>query len=246
MDLLFPQLEFKSPWMNAAGSLGFAPDPHGPSREEFGAFITNPISFHPRRATSGTRMVRFPGGVLLHTGHPNPGLSKTIKEYARAWERSDQPIVVHMLGNDGVELRKSVLRLEELENIMAVEIGFPPEIQEGELINTIRAARGEIPLIVQLPLHRAVELGEVVTQAGAAAVSLGPPRGTLADKNGQLVNGRLFGPALFPQGMMAVQGLVAVKVPVIGGGGVENKTQGELMLAAGALAVQFDIGLWKL
>ncbi|MGH2582674.1 MAG: hypothetical protein ACRDFQ_07245 [Anaerolineales bacterium] len=245
MDLPFPQLEFKSPWMNAAGCLGFAPDPQGPALEDFGAFVTNPISHRPRRAASGTRMIQFPGGVLLHTGRPNPGFSKGIKQYVNAWERSDLPIVVHLLANDEDELRKSVLRLEEIENIMAIEIGFPPEIQEGELINMIRAASGELPLIAQLPLPRAADLGSAAIQAGAAAVSLGPPRGTLADKKGELVNGRLYGPALFPQAMAAIQELATVKVPVIGAGGVENKAQGEMIMAAGALAVQIDIGLWK-
>src|SRR3990172_12245917 len=108
-----PSLELRSPWMNAAGSLGFAPDPRGPvSLEGFAAFVTNPISLRPRKAASPPHMLSFPGGVLLHTGHPNPGLRAAIKQYAAAWARAPLPIIVHLLSDKPDEVRKAVLRIE--------------------------------------------------------------------------------------------------------------------------------------
>jgi hypothetical protein len=72
-------LDLRTQWLNAAGSLGFALDPRGPvSLESFAAFTTNPISVRPRRAGALPRQLTFPGGVLFHTAHPNPGLSAAI------------------------------------------------------------------------------------------------------------------------------------------------------------------------
>jgi len=57
-------LDLKSPWLNAAGSLGFAPDAHGPiPLSDLGAFVTNPISLRPRRVAAGTRLFEHAGGV---------------------------------------------------------------------------------------------------------------------------------------------------------------------------------------
>ena len=76
-------LYFSKPIMNAAGSLGFAPDArNGIDFASFGAFVTNPISLRPRLPTTHPALVEFPGGFLLHTGLPNPGLNGTLKKYS--------------------------------------------------------------------------------------------------------------------------------------------------------------------
>ena len=75
-------LYFSKPIMNAAGSLGFAPDPrNGIDLDSFGAFITNPISLRPRLPAAQPAVIEFPGGFLLHSGLPNPGLSSVIKKH---------------------------------------------------------------------------------------------------------------------------------------------------------------------
>ena len=69
------ELLLNTPIMNAAGCLGFAPDTHGPTDlSQLGAFITNPISLLARSPAHGPRFLSFPGGFMLHTGYPNPGL----------------------------------------------------------------------------------------------------------------------------------------------------------------------------
>jgi dihydroorotate dehydrogenase (NAD+) catalytic subunit len=241
-----PSLEFKRPLMNAAGSLGFAPDPRGSvSTEHFGAFVTNPISVRARRAANPPSMLPFPGGVLLHTGFPNPGVSSAIKQYSAGWARASLPIIVHLLSAKAEELHKAILRLEELENVISVELGFE-EDSSGQLVaDLVEAATGELPLIAQLPITRALELAETALGAGASAISLGPPRGALAGKDGKVMSGRLYGPAIFPQALEVVRQLGREGVSVIGAGGVESEAQAEAMLEAGATAVQVDVSLWK-
>jgi len=240
------KLEFAVPVMNAAGSLGFAPDPRSElSLANFGAFVTNPISARARRVASPPRLLSFPGGVLFHTGHPNPGVSGAVKQYAAAWARATVPVIVHLLPGKPEELRKAVLRYEELENVMAIELGIGADSSTNLVMDLVQAAMGERPLIAQLPLPRALDLAESAIEAGASAISLGPPRGALADPDGKMVSGRLFGPAIFPQALEVVRHCSGAGYAVIGAGGVEREFQIEAMLAAGALAVQMDIALWK-
>ena len=240
-----PSLVFAHPLMNAAGSLGFAPDRRGEvDVEEFGAFVTNPISVRARKSANPPSMLPFPGGVLIHTGHPNPGLSGAVKQYAAAWQRSPVPIILHALSSTPEEMRKAILRLEELENVMAVELGFEADSSSDLVTDLIQAAKGELPLIAQLPLTRAIELAEAAMDTGASAISLGAPRGTLLS-DGKLVSGRLYGPAIFPQALEVVGQLSQAGYAVIGAGGVASAEQAETMVAAGAIAVQLDVSLWR-
>jgi dihydroorotate dehydrogenase (NAD+) catalytic subunit len=85
----------------------------------------------------------------------------------------------------------------------------------------------------------------VVLDTGAAAISLGAPRGTLPGAAGKLIKGRLFGPAVFPLALEMIQRLLRLGSPVIGGGGVYTPQQAEAMLRAGAAAVQLDAVLWR-
>jgi dihydroorotate dehydrogenase (NAD+) catalytic subunit len=246
METTRPTLDLQIPLMNAAGSLGFFPDPRKPVNwDQFGAFITNPISRKPRRPAKGQRMLPFPGGVLLHTGHPNRGFSASLRKYANRWRRAPLSVIVHLLGDSPETMEGMLVRLEEIENILAVEIGLPADISPSEATEVVQASTGELPVIVRLPLPRAEELGGVASQAGATAISLGPPRGALPDMQRKLVYGRHYGPAVFPQALRAVGELVKMKCPVIGGGGVYNVDQADAMLAAGAMAVQLDTVLWR-
>ena len=138
------------------------------------------------------------------------------------------------------------MRIEELENVLAVEIGVEAESSPELVVELAQAARGELPVILQLPLHRSLELADKITEAGAAALSLGAPRGALPGPNGKVIAGRLYGPALFPQALETVRELVKTQLPIIAAGGVESTAQGEAMLATGATAVQMDVALWKI
>ena len=136
-------------------------------------------------------------------------------------------------------------QVEEVANVMAVEIGVRHDIDAQTTAELVRAAAGELPIIARIPLDRALDLGCAAFQAGAAAVSLGPPRGVLPGPDGALVAGRLYSPALFPQALAIVGELVKLEIPVIGAGGVYEQQQADTMLAAGALAVPVDTVLWR-
>jgi dihydroorotate dehydrogenase (NAD+) catalytic subunit len=239
-------LSLSKPLMNAAGTLGFTPELRGPvDLTRFGAFVTNPISLGKRTPARGQRYESFPGGFLLHTGLPNPGLVETINRCQERWARSPLPVIVHLLGEKADELSSMVRLLEALEGVMGIELGLPKEVTARQVRAFVEAASGELPLILRLPMEHAAELAAEAIHRGASAVSLGAPRGVLPARAGNLVQGRLYGPALFPQALAAVRQIALSGLPVIGAGGVYNQAQAEAMLSAGALAVQLDSLLWR-
>lgn len=239
------ELYFKKPVMNAAGSLGFAPGAQAVEWGELGAFITNPISLRPRLPAARPALVQFPGGFLLHTGLPNPGLRAVLEQHGGRWERADLPIIVHLMADRPEEAGRMVRMLEGLQNVMAVELGFAPRLADDILFLSLQMCKGELPLIVSVARDQLLRIGGCLVSEGAAAISLSPPRGTLSPDDGtELVDGRLFGPGLFPEALHLVRAAAKLGVPIIGAGGVWQLAQAELMLGAGASAVQMDASLW--
>jgi dihydroorotate dehydrogenase (NAD+) catalytic subunit len=239
-------LSFVPPVMNAAGSLGFTPDLHRSlDWSQFGAFITNPISLLPRTPAHGTRFTNYPGGFLLHTGYPNPGLKHMLRQHARHWQRAPVPVIVHLLGGSPEELLARTRRLENVEGVSGLEVGFPYEADSAMVSACLQAASGELPVIAQLPPERSLELAPLAIQAGTAMVSLSAPRGLLPTPGGELVQGRLFGPAVFPTALKVVSCLAQLGIPTIGRGGIYAQEHVQAMQKAGAVAVQLDSLLWR-
>jgi dihydroorotate dehydrogenase (NAD+) catalytic subunit len=258
-------LYFSKPLMNAAGSLGFVPDPRaGIALDSFGAFVTNPLSLRPRQPAAKPEVIEYPGGFLLHSGLPNPGFSEGIKRYASRWDKSDWPIIVHLMADRPEETQRMVRRLETRENVMAVELGFAPLLADDILLLTLEMTLGELPLIFSLPVEQVLSLGPRLIQEGAQAISISPPRGALPLTptphlhlrqvqvsaaspmgRGELITGRLYGPSLFPRALETVYSAGKLGLPIIGAGGVWSNENADAMLSAGALAVQVDAVLWK-
>ncbi len=241
-------LAFRTPLMNAAGALGFAPEARAAvSWQEFGAFVTNPISLRPRAPVADPEALPYPGGFLLHSGLPNPGFTAVLKKFAPRWADAKLPVIVHLMADRPEETARMVQKLEGVENVAAVELGFAPHLAADIILIALEMSLGELPLIVSLAWEQVLSLGPRVMQAGAIAISLSAPRGALPAPLTQsgVVTGRLYGPALFPQALDVVQNAVKLGLPVIGAGGVYSKENASAMLAAGALAVQVDSALWR-
>jgi dihydroorotate dehydrogenase len=239
-------LTFDPPIMNTAGCLGLTPDVHGPlDWSRLGAFVTNPISRLPRTPAHGPRFIEYPGGFLLHTGYPNPGLEHVLRQHARHWLRAPVPVIVHLLSRSPEELAALVRRLENVEGVSGLEVGFPYEAGAEMVSACLQAAGGELPVIAQLPLEHSLELAAHAIRAGAAMVSLAPPRGMLPTQSGELVQGRLYGPALLPTTLKTVSSLAVLGIPTIAQGGISSQEHVKAMQDAGALAVQLDWALWR-
>jgi len=240
--------------INAAGSLGFTPDTRtGISLELFGAFVTNPFSLRPRLPTAKPELIEYPGGFLLHTGLPNPGLNAGLKKYSAKWSRADLPIIVHLMADRPEETQHMVRMLESQENVMAAELGFAPLLAADIIMLTLEMCVGELPLIFSLPVEQVLSLGPRLVQAGAQAISIAAPRGASyspfllgeGSEVKEIISGRIYGPSLFPQTLETVRNAAKLGLPIIGSGGVWSKENADAILSLGALAVQVDAALWN-
>jgi dihydroorotate dehydrogenase len=154
-------------------------------------------------------------------------------------------VIVHFLGRGAEEVMKMARRLETVEGVSGLEVGVVSDASPEMVVALTQAACGELPVVLQLPMERSVELASRAIKAGAVAVSLASPRGILSTQEGEFVQGRLYGPAILPIALRTVQELTQLGIPTIGAGGIYNQEQKEAMLAAGALAVQLDAILWR-
>jgi dihydroorotate dehydrogenase len=239
-------LVFLTPILNAAGTLGFSPDQNKfADVKKLGAFVTNPISYFPRTPAAGRRIIHFQGGFLLHTGFPNPGFRNVLRKYGHAWAESPLPVIVHLLADNSGELPGMVQKLEGIEGVMGIEVGLPPDIDGKSAAALVGSALGELPLIVKLPMDRANELVPHLSFEPTLIFSLGPPRGALPGADGKLVQGRLYGPALFPYSLGVSKRLVEQGCIVIGAGGIYRREDILAMLASGVAAVMLDAVLWR-
>lgn len=242
----------QSPVMPAAGTFGFGEMYRGIINvEKLGAIVTNPVTYEPRQPAIGTRVIELDAGVLIHTGLPNPGLSKVLKKHRNLWTVLPIPIILHFVATTHKHVKLGMERINEEACITGVELGLPDDIswQDAEQFTKIAVASSDKPVIVRLPLQDAYEIASAVADAGAAAVTVAaPPRGTARDPiNGRLVPGRIYGPLIKPIVLHTVGKLVrrlSDEIPVIGAGGIHSQQDARDYIEAGARAVQVDSVTW--
>jgi dihydroorotate dehydrogenase len=244
-------LELETPVMPAAGTFGFG-DVYRDlvNIEKIGAVVTNPLTYDGWSPASGTRVVPMEGGVLVHTGLPNPGLNRALKRYRGQWALLPVPVIVHLVATGIDHVRKCASRLDEEDSVDAIELGLGDDITWEEVEELVDAAvsRCDKPVLVRLPFQESVDVAEAAADAGAAALVLSaPPRGTARDpRTGRLVSGRIYGPLVKPV-ILRLVGQLARRldeVPVIAAGGVHTPDDARDYMEAGARAVQVDSVIW--
>ena len=239
-------LNFRTPVLNAAGFLGFVPDRHGPvDLRRLGAFVTNPISLRRHSPATPPRLLAYPGGVLLHSGYPNPGLRKAIRRYASGWARSPLPVILHLLADDPEGTARAVRDLEEVGGLQGIELGLQSGIPVEMAREIITAALGELPLIVRAPPDLLAEIAWDPDLGEISGLTLGPGRGSLPGPDGNLVQGRLYGPGRLPATLVALQEVRDCGHTLIAAGGIHRRADLQAALGAGASLVQLDTCLWR-
>ncbi len=240
-------LPLKSPFLAAAGCWGFANEYS--NLIEFGllgALITNPISWHPRKPARGEHARAVSSGIALHTGFPNPGLRAGLRRFGPKWERLDCPVIVHLALDDADQARKCVDRLEDMENVLAIELGFRhDEDPRAAAAIMSTASQGLLPVVVQTPFSRASEFAVLAKQNGAQALSVSaPPRAALNTEKGWF-EGRLYGGGMFAHALQVVRGLShETDLPIIAAAGIHSTAHARALLSAGAQAVQLQSVVW--
>ena len=231
--------------MNAAGFLGFAPDPRRMLwLDRFGAFITNPISLSPRSPARNSTVLPFGSGFILHTGFPNLGLDRIIRENAKLWAASAVPIILHLLIQDVQEIDICLAKVEALDGVSGVELSFYPEIDISQMIPRTSHLSSELPVIFQLTADQIYTNQTKIMSSPISAVSLARPRGAIKNCQSEIGKGRYLSHSNLPITLHDVDRLKGFGTPIFAGAGVTSEDEIPLVLEAGAAALQLDAVLW--
>lgn len=240
-----------TPVMPAAGTFGFGDNYQKlVDYDKLGAMVTNPVTIEQWNPATGTRVVPLDGGVLVHTGLPNPGLNRVVKQYRKVWGNLPIPVIFHLVGTTVSHVERATRRIDDIEELSAVELGLNDGLSEDEAFDLVKAAaKMEKPLLVRLPFYETYTLAHPVIEAGADALVIsGAPRGTARDPHsGRLVSGRVYGPLVKPMILRMVGRLrreIPSDVPIIGSGGVHSPNDARDFIEAGAVAVQVSTATW--
>lgn len=253
-------LKLKNPIMTASGTFGYG--------EEFadlidlnklGGIIVKGTTLHPRQGNPYPRMVETPSGMLNAVGLQNKGVDYFIEHIYPRIKNLDTRIVVNVSGASVSDYAAVCEKLAPLEGIAAVEINIScPNVKQGGMTfgttcngaqMVVEAARKAYhgTMIVKLTpnVTDVAEIARAVEDAGADAVSLTNTfMGMAIDIEKQrpylsTTTGGLSGACIRPIAVRMVwQVAQAVKVPVIGLGGIMNGRDVIEFMLAGATAVQ--------
>ena len=250
----------KNPVATASGTAGY-----GDAYTEFyhpaelGALVTKGISLEPRLGNPTPRMAETAAGMLNAIGLENVGLKVFLNEKLPPLRNSGVTVVVNFFGNTEDEYARlaetlsSALGVAGLEaniscpNIKAggIEFGTDPQVA-GKLVTRIKAVCAK-PLWVKLSpnVTDIVAVAKAVEQAGADAISaINTLKGMAIDLDERQpilanVTGGLSGPAIKPIALRMVYEIArAVKIPVVGIGGITSARDALEFIVAGASVVQ--------
>ncbi|MDW8212239.1 MAG: tRNA-dihydrouridine synthase [Roseiflexaceae bacterium] len=237
-------LPLRTPVMTAAGCFGFGVEYERiVPLDRLGAIVTGSISLRGRRALPPLQLVETPSGVLSVGAWRDPGLERVLREYAPAWAAWKTPVILSVAADHS----EVAAALEGVEGIAGMELTFGDDW--GSAARVVAAVRAVtlLPLLVKLPFHeRLIATARSVIDAGADAVTIAaPPHACAPDpRTGDVVHGRLSGPAIRPLALEAVAEVSAMlPAPVVACGGIVTVADTRSFLKAGAVAVQVGSAL---
>ena len=260
-------LEFKNPVMTASGTSGFAEeltDFYDVSK--LGAILLKGTTLKNRDGNPYPRMAETASGMLNAVGLQNKGVDYFIKNIYPRIEHLGTPLIANVNGSTVEEYVELTERIDELPNIAAIELNIScPNVKEGGMAFGISCPSAEAvtrevrrvctkPLIVKLSpnVTDVTEIARAVEGQGADSVSLvNTFLGMAIDAEKRIpllstVTGGLSGPAIKPIALRMVwQVYNAVKIPVIGMGGIMNATDAIEFMLAGASAIQVGTAIFK-
>lgn len=242
-------LAIANPLMLAVGTVGMGDAVH-PNLDlsAVGALVVGPLTRASRGGSEAPRIAEVPGGVVLDTGVQNRGLEAALRHNAALWARMPAPVIVHLAESDPRRLGEMARRLSEVENVAGLEIALPARFDANWIRIALQSLvdEGDTPVLARLPLARAGEVARHVVEAGASALVIGGPPRAAAYSGESLVQGELFGLAVFPQMLAALAEVASLGlgVPLVASGGIHSVEQARQAMVAGALAVQVDTIAW--
>jgi dihydroorotate dehydrogenase (NAD+) catalytic subunit len=259
MSVAVGGLRLRGPVLAASGTFGYGTEVPLLERSALGGMVSKGIFLRPRKGTAPPRIAETPSGMLNAIGLQGPGVEAIIRDYAPLWAGWDFPVFVNINGESVAEYGELAGRLDGVPGVAGFEINIScPNVEQGGLYfgNDPRAAaavteavrkRTKLPVWVKLtPMVTDIAvIARAVEAAGADALSaINTFVGMSIDLNAykprlSFRTGGLSGPAIRPLAVhLAHQAARAVRIPVIGIGGITCAEDALEFLVAGCAAVQ--------
>jgi dihydroorotate dehydrogenase (NAD+) catalytic subunit len=252
-------VKFKNPVMTASGTFG-----SGMEYSDFvdlnrlGAVVTKGVANIPWEGNPVPRVAEVYGGMLNAIGLQNPGVEVFAKRDLKFLEGFDTKVIVNVCGKTVEDYLEVVERLSDEKRVDMLEINVScPNVKEGAIAFGQKAdalfditkkikEKAKQPVIMKLSpnVTSISEMAKAAEAAGADAISLiNTITGMKIDiykKKFVLANrtGGMSGPAIKPVAVrMVYEASHAVKIPVIGMGGISNYEDAIEFIMAGATAI---------
>ena len=253
-------LYIKNPVMTASGTYGY-----GLEYEDFvelqrlGGIMVKGTTLHSRQGNPYPRMAETPAGMLNAVGLQNKGVDYFCEHIYPSIKDYDTAMIVNVSGSQVEDYIATAERINALERIPAIELNIScPNVKEGGMAfgvtcagaaSVVRAVRAvyDKTLIVKLSpnVTDITEIARAVEAEGADAVSMiNTLLGMAIDAERRrpvlsTVTGGLSGPAVKPIALRMVwQTAQAIKLPIIGMGGIATASDAIEFLLAGASAIE--------
>ncbi|HNZ41882.1 MAG TPA: dihydroorotate dehydrogenase [Bacteroidales bacterium] len=254
------KMVLKNPVLTASGTFGY-----GSEFEDFltidtlGGIIVKGTTLEPREGNDYPRMAETPSGMLNAVGLQNKGVDAFIKDIYPKIKHYNTNIIVNVSGSQLEDYIAVVEKLNYLEHIPAIELNIScPNVKTGgmafgtscasasEITRAVRQAYKKTLIVKLSPNVTSIsEIAKAVEDAGADSVSLiNTLLGMAIDAETQkpllsTITGGLSGPCIKPVALRMVwQVSKAVKIPIIGLGGIMNASDAIEFILAGATAIQ--------
>ncbi len=253
-------LALKNPVLTASGTFGYGEE-FAPfiDLNRLGGYIIKGTTLEHREGNPYPRMVETPSGMLNAVGLQNKGVDYFINNIYPRIKGYDSELIVNVSGAKVEDYVETARRLASLDKVNAIEVNIScPNVKEGGMAfgtttagaaEVTRAIREVYPktLIVKLSpnVTSIADIAKAVEAEGADSVSLiNTLMGMSIDVERRrphlsTITGGLSGPAVRPVAVRMVwQVAKAVKIPVIGLGGIMDGRDAIEFMLAGAMAVE--------
>ena len=250
---------FKNPVMDASGTFGSGIEYSVfTDLNRLGAVVTKGVADHPWPGNPTPRVAETPSGMMNAIGLQNPGIDVFVERDLKFLEDYDTNVIVNVCGHSKEEYLNVVERLADEKRVDMLEINVScPNVKEGgiafgtrpEALYDITKAIKEIakqPVIMKLSpnVTSIADMAKAAEDGGADAISLintlTAMKIDIYKRKFALANktGGLSGPAIRPVAVrMVYEASRAVKIPVIGMGGIATAEDAIEFMMAGASAV---------
>jgi len=249
-----------NPVMTASGTFGWGTEyEHLFDIQKLGAIVCKGTTLKPREGNPQPRLAETPCGVLNSIGLQNIGVEAVLSQKAPIWAGWRVPVIVNIVGETVEEYAQLARKLDGVAGISGIEVNIGcPNIKAGgaefgakpesaAAVTAAVKAATSLPVMVKLTPNTGdiVGVAKAVAEAGADAISLiNTLRGIAIDISRRRpllgsTTGGLSGPAIKPIAVYMVYEVAgAVKVPVVGIGGIATASDALEFIMAGASAVQ--------